>query len=100
MAAPNIEPQLKIKTFQQKILTKSVFLSHLAAQLLTNSTQPSKIIIKTFLRNISNLRVNIKNYVKSLKSLEQPESLGKQVKILGKKPEISGNPWNTAGNPC
>ena len=67
MVAPNIEPMLKINSLRQKILTKSVYLSHLAAQLLTNPVEPSPFLVKTFLRNIGNLRIILKNYDKSFR---------------------------------
>ena len=76
MAVPNIESLLKINVIQRKILTKSVYLSHLAAQLLTTPVEPSPILAKTFFRNISNLRTVLKNY---FKSFAKPQTQGKNA---------------------
>jgi len=52
----------------------SVFVSHLAAQLLTNPLEPLSILIKTFLRSLSNLRIIVKNYVSVKSKAKDPKA--------------------------
>ena len=60
----NKEENLKINPFQKKILSKTLALSQQASQLLGEVSIPEPNFIKTFLRNIANLRIFFKNYLK------------------------------------
>jgi len=90
----NKEQTLKVNISVTKLLYKSTALTQMLTLFLRNPDDNNDNLAEFFLRNLANLRIAFKNYIKKTSNphfkSENPEILGKQREILGKQSKLLG----------